>query len=83
MRKLQRSLVEQKMRPEITKESWGDRLHSVRVLFDNVRRIPECNQQGKCCAVCRGQAMYVKLDSLERPLAFYCDEDVLEARRGR
>jgi hypothetical protein len=27
--------------------------------------------------VCRGQATYVKLDSLQQPLAFYCDRDVL------
>jgi len=71
------------MRTEITKEPWGDRLDSVRIFLDNVRLIPQSNQRGKCCAVCRGQAMYVKLDSLERPIAFYCGEDVLEARRGR
>jgi hypothetical protein len=71
------------MRTEITKERWGDRLDSVRIFFDNVRLIPQNNQRGKCCTVCRGQATYVKLDSLERPLAFYCDRDVLEARRGR
>jgi len=66
------------MRTEITKEPWGDRLDSVRIFFDNVRLIPPSNQRGKCCTVCRGQATYVKLDSLQ---AFYCDRDVLEARR--
>jgi hypothetical protein len=71
------------MRTEITKEPWGDRLDSVRIFFDNVHLIPQSNQRGKCCTVCRGQATYVKLDSLDRPLAFYCDRDVLEARRGR
>jgi len=69
------------MRTEISKEPWGDRLDSVRVFFDNVRLIQRSNQRGKFCAVCRCQATYVKLDSLERPLAFYCDRDVLEARR--
>lgn len=77
------SLVEEKMRTEITKESWGDRLDSVRVFFDNVRLIPQSNQRGKSCTLCRSQATYVKLDLLDRPLAFYCDRDVLEARRGR
>lgn len=77
------SLVEQSMRAEITKKPWGDRLDSVRIFFDNVRLIPQSNQRGKCCTVCRCQATYVKLDLLDRPLAFYCDRDVLEARRGR
>lgn len=77
------SLVEERMRPEITKELWGHRLDSVRIFFDNVRLIPQSNQVGKCCTVCRAQATYVKLDVLDRPLAFYCDRDVLEARRGR
>ncbi len=71
------------MSTEITKEPWGDRLDSVRIFFDNVHLIPQSNQRGKCCTVCRGQATYVKLDLLDRPLAFYCDRDVLEARRGR
>jgi hypothetical protein len=71
------------MRTEMPKEPWGDRLDSVRVFFDSVRFIPQSNQRGKCCTVCRGQATHVKLDSRDRPIAFYCDRDVLEARRGR
>jgi hypothetical protein len=70
------------MSTEITKEPWGDRLDSVRIFFDNVHLIPQSNQRGKCCTVCPGQATYVKLDLLDRPLAFYCDRDVFEARRG-
>lgn len=77
------SLVEHRMGTEITKKPWGDRLDSVRIFFDNVRFIPQGNQRGKRCTVCGCQATYVKLDLLERPLAFYCDRDVLEARRGR
>ena len=69
------------MRTEITEKPWGDRLDSIRIFFDNVRLILQSSQRGKFCAVCRGQAIYVKLDSLERPIAFYCDRDVLEARR--
>jgi hypothetical protein len=65
-----------------TRNLWGDTLDSVRVFFDDVRAIPTWNQRGKLCAVCRGQATYVKLDLLDRPLAFYCDRDVFEARRG-
>lgn len=66
-----------------TRTRWGDRLDSVRVFFDNVRAIPTWNQPGELCAVCRGQAVYVELSLLDTPIAYYCDDHVFEARRGR
>jgi hypothetical protein len=66
-----------------TRTLWGDRLDSVRVFFDNVRAIPTWNQRGKLCVMCRRQAVYVELSLLDKPIAYYCDDHVFEARRGR
>jgi hypothetical protein len=70
------------MNTENTRNLWGDTLDSVRVFFDDVRAIPTWNQRGKLCAVCRGQAVYVELSLLDKPIAYYCDDHVFEARRG-
>jgi hypothetical protein len=60
---------------------WGERLVKMMIFFDNVRCIPEDRQQEKNCCACGGQAKYVQLDGRDEPLAYFCKEDVYEARR--
>ena len=60
---------------------WGDRMVKMMIFFDNVRCIPENRQVGKQCCVCGGQAVYAQLDDRNEPLAYFCKEDVYEARR--
>ena len=62
---------------------WGDRLVKMMIFFDNVRSIPENRQQGRKCCVCREQAEYSKLSDRDGPLAYFCKEDVYEARSVR
>ena len=62
-------------------EEWGSRLVKMTVFFDNVFRIPPTNQRGKFCIACRQRATYVQLDNDGEPLAYLCDEHVVEARR--
>ncbi len=71
------------MNTKNTKGLWGDRLDSMRIFFDSVRVIPTWNQRRKLCAECRRQATYVQLGLLDRPTAYFCDDHVFEARRGR
>jgi hypothetical protein len=59
----------------------GDRLVKMMIFFDNVRSIPENRQRGKKSCVCGEQAQYAKLDERDEPLAYFCKEDVYEARR--
>ncbi len=60
---------------------WGERLVKMMIFFDNVRFIPEDRQPGKECCACGGQAEFVQLDDRDEPLAYFCKEDVYEARR--
>jgi hypothetical protein len=60
---------------------WGERLVKLMIFFDGVRRIPENRQMGKRCCACGGQAIYAQLDDRDEPLAYFCKEDVYEARR--
>jgi len=72
--------MEKPMKAEPNQMQWGPRLDSMRIYFDSVFRIPPSSQGGKFCFVCGSQATYVKLDDGE-PVAYLCDEHVLEARR--
>ena len=63
------------------RRQWGSRLVKMTVFFDNVFRIPPTNQRGKFCIACRQRATYVQLDNDGEPLAYLCDEHVVEARR--
>ena len=60
---------------------WGERLVKMMIFFDNVRVIPENRQRGINCCACGGQAIYARLDARDEPLAYFCKEDVYEARR--
>ena len=60
---------------------WGERVVKMTIFFDNVRCIPEHRQRGINCCACGEQAEYAKLDEREEPLAYFCREDVYEARR--
>jgi hypothetical protein len=51
------------------------------IFFDNVFRIPRSSQGGKFCIACRQRAAFVQLDNDGEPLAYLCDEHVVEARR--
>jgi hypothetical protein len=70
--------------PEGTMNSnieWGERVVKLTVFFDNVRFIPENRQPGKECCACGRQAIYVQLDDRDELLAYFCKEDLWEARR--
>ena len=60
---------------------WGERVVKMMIFFDNVRCIPENRQRGINCCACGGQAIYAQLDDRDEPLAYFCKEDVWEARR--
>jgi hypothetical protein len=60
---------------------WGERLVKMMIFFDNVRCIPEDRQQGRKCCACGRQAIYAQFNDRDEPLAYFCEEDVLEARR--
>ena len=60
---------------------WGERVVKMVIFFDNVRCIPEDRQRGRNCCACGGQAIYAQLDDRDEPLAYFCKEDVYEARR--
>jgi hypothetical protein len=60
---------------------WGERVVKMTVFFDNVRCIPENRQRGRKCCACGRQAVYAQLNDHDEPLAYFCDEDVWEARR--
>ena len=62
-------------------EEWGSRLVKMTIFFDNVFRIPRSSQGGKFCIACRQRAAFVQLDNDGEPLAYLCDEHVVEARR--
>jgi hypothetical protein len=51
------------------------------IFVDNVRCIPENHQRGRNCCACGRQAIFVQLDDRDEPLAYFCEEDVWEARR--
>jgi hypothetical protein len=59
---------------------WGERVVKMVIFFDNVRCIPEHRHRGKCCVYGR-QAIYAQLNDRDEPIAYFCDEDVWEARR--
>ena len=69
------------MNNEETEIMWGDRIVKMMIFFDNVRCIPEDRQRGRNCSACGGQAIYAQLDDRDEPLAYFCKEDVYEARR--
>ena len=73
--------MEKLMKAGPNQMQWGSHLVKMTIFFDSVFQIPPSNQRGKFCIVCRSQATYVKLDGDGEPLAFYCDDHVLEARR--
>ena len=60
---------------------WGERVVKMMIFFDNVRCIPEDRQRGISCCACGGQAIYAQLDERDEPVAYFCKEDVWEARR--
>ncbi len=60
---------------------WGERLVKLMIFFDRVRCIPENRQRARNCCVCGRQAIYVQLYDGDEPFAYYCEEDVWEARR--
>jgi hypothetical protein len=60
---------------------WGERVVTMVIIFDNVRCIPENRQRGRNCGTCGRQAVYAQLDDRNEPLAYFCKEDVYEARR--
>jgi hypothetical protein len=60
---------------------WDERIVKMTIFFDNVRCIPENRQVGKNCYVCGGQAIYAQLNERNEPVAYFCKEDVWEARR--
>jgi len=60
---------------------WGERVVKMMIFFDHVRCIPEDRQQGRNCCACGKQAIYAQLNDRDEPLAYYCKEDVWEARR--
>jgi hypothetical protein len=51
------------------------------IFFDNVFRIPPSSQGGKLCIACGSQAAFAKLDGDGQPLAYLCDEHIVEAQR--
>ena len=69
------------MNTEDNETLWGERVVKMTIFFDNVRCIPEDRQLGKNCSACGGQAIYAQLDDRNEPLAYFCKEDVYEARR--
>ena len=69
------------MNTEENEIPWGERVVKMTVFFDNMRCIPENRQRGRNCCACGGQAIYAKLNDRDEPLAYYCKEDVWEARR--
>ena len=60
---------------------WGERVVKMTIFFDNVRCIPEHHQPGKHCCACGRQAVYAQLNDRDEPVAYFCSEDVWEARR--
>ena len=60
---------------------WGERVVKMTIFFDNVRCIPENRQRRKKCCVCGEQAQYAQLDERDEPVAYFCSEDIWEARR--
>ena len=60
---------------------WGERVVKMTIFFDNLRCIPEDHQQGRNCCACGSQAIYAQLKDRDEPLAYFCEEDVWEARR--
>ncbi len=73
--------MEKPMKDGPNQMQWGSHLVKMTILFDNVFQIPPSNQRGKFCITCRSQATFVKLDKDAEPLAYLCDEHVVEARR--
>jgi hypothetical protein len=67
-----------------TKENeikWGERVVKMTIFFDNVRCIPENRQRVRKCCACGQQAIYAQLNDRDESLAYFCKEDVWEARR--
>jgi hypothetical protein len=60
---------------------WGAHLVKMTIFFDNVFRIPPSSQSAKFCVACGSQATFVKLEEDGEPLAYFCAEHVVEARR--
>jgi hypothetical protein len=60
---------------------WGERVVKMTILFDSVRCIPEDRQRGRNCCACGGQAIYTQLDDRDEPVAYFCTDHVVEARR--
>jgi hypothetical protein len=60
---------------------WGERVVKITIFFDNMRCIPEHRQRGRNCCACGKQAIYAQLDDRDVPLAYFCKQDVYEARR--
>ena len=59
----------------------GERVVKMVIFFDNVRCIPEDRQRGRKCCACGKQAIYAQLNDRDEPLAYFCEEDIFEARR--
>jgi hypothetical protein len=60
---------------------WGESVVKMVIFFDNVRCIPEHRQRGRNCCACGRQAVYAQLNDRDEPVAYFCEEDVWEARR--
>ena len=69
------------MNNEDNETLWGERVVKKVIFFDNVRCIPEDRQRGRNCCACGRQAIYAELNERDEPLAYFCSEDIWEARR--
>jgi hypothetical protein len=74
-------LLEELMNTEQNETQWGSRLVKMTIFFDNVFQIPPSNRRGKFCIACRQRATFVQLDNDGEPVAYLCEEHVVEARR--
>jgi hypothetical protein len=59
----------------------GERVVKMTIFFDNVRCIPEDRQRRRKCRACGRQAVYAQLNERDELVAYFCKEDVWEARR--
>jgi len=69
------------MNTEENQTLWGERIVKMTIFFDNVRCIPENRQRGRNFCACGGRAIYAQLNQRDEPVAYFCEEDVWEARR--
>jgi hypothetical protein len=69
------------MNTEQNETQRGSRLVKMTIFFERVYSIPPSIRRGKFCIACRQRATFVQLDNEGEPVAYLCDEHVVEARR--